>query len=154
MKIIINEDLIQTDVIASTQNEIFEQLAKPLYDLNLVNEGFLEGVRRREQNFPTGLPTEPFGVAIPHTDPEYVKQNAISVGVLRHPVTFTVMGTDDEITDVRVVFLLALNESQKQLNILKSITELIRDAKQLEKLLSCDSTEIYKILDSKLKGEI
>ena len=140
MKIIINEDLIQTDVIASTQNEIFEQLAKPLYDLNLVNEGFLEGVRRREQNFPT--------------DPEYVKQNAISVGVLRHPVTFTVMGTDDETTDVRVVFLLALNESQKQLNILKSITELIRDAKQLEKLLSCDSTEIYKILDSKLKGEI
>ena len=64
------------------------------------------------------------------------------------------MGTDDETTDVRVVFLLALNESQKQLNILKSITELIRDAKQLEKLLSCDSTEIYKILDSKLKGEI
>lgn len=154
MKIIINEDLVQTDVIASTQNEIFEQLAKPLYDFNLVNEGFLEGVRRREQNFPTGLPTEPFGVAIPHTDPEYVKQNAISVGVLRHPVTFTVMGTDDETTDVRVVFLLALNESQKQLNILKSITELIRDAKQLEKLLSCDSTEIYKILDSKLKGEI
>ena len=152
MKIIINEDLVQTDVIASMQNEIFEQLAKPLYDL--VNEGFLEGVRRREQNFPTGLPTEPFGVAIPHTDPEYVKQNAISVGVLRHPVTFTVMGTDDETTDVRVVFLLALNESQKQLNILKSITELIRDAKQLEKLLSCDSTEIYKILDSKLKGEI
>ena len=154
MKIIINEDLIQTDVIASTQNEIFEQLAKPLYDLNLVSEGFLEEVRRREQKFPTGLPTEPFGVAIPHTDPEYVKQNAISVGVLRHPVTFTVMGTDDENTDVRVVFLLALNESQKQLNILKSITELIRDAKQLEKLLSCDSTEIHKILDRKLKGEI
>ena len=154
MKIIIHEDLIQTDVIASTQNEIFEQLAKPLYDLNLVNEGFLDGVRRREQKFPTGLPTEPFGVAIPHTDPEYVKQNAISVGVLSHPVTFTVMGTDDENTDVRVVFLLALNESQKQLNILKSITELIRDAKQLEKLLSCDSTEIHKILDRKLKGEI
>lgn len=152
MEVIISEDLIQTDVFASTQDEIFEKLSRPLYQFNIVNEGFLEGVRIREQKFPTGLPTEPFGVAIPHTDPGYVKQNAISVGVLRQPITFTVMGTEDETTQVRLVFLLALNESQKQLNILKCITELIRDAKQLEKWLSFDVSEIYKILDNALKG--
>lgn len=150
----LREDWITTGVEASTREEVFKVLAQPLYDAGFVREGFLEGVEEREKNFPTGLPTVPFGVAIPHTNPQYVKDNAISVGVLKHPVTFTVMGTDDETTEVRLVFLLALNESQKQLNILKNITSIISDENFLKSFLTMTRKEIYEVLKVNLGGVI
>lgn len=150
----LREDWITTGVDASTREEVFKILAQPLYEAGFVRAGFLEGVEEREKNFPTGLPTVPFGVAIPHTDPQYVKNNAISVGVLKHPVTFTVMGTDDETTEVRLVFLLALNESQKQLNILKNITSIISGENLLGTFLTMTQKEIYEVLKAKLGGVI
>lgn len=150
----LREDWITTGVDASTREEVVKILAQPLYEAGFVRAGFLEGVEEREKNFPTGLPTVPFGVAIPHTDPQYVKNNAISVGVLKHPVTFTVMGTDDETTEVRLVFLLALNESQKQLNTLKNITSIISDENLLGTFLTMTKKEIYEVLKAKLGGVI
>ena len=142
MPILLSEDLIQTNIALTTQEDIFVKLSEPLVKLRLVKDSFLDGVISRERKFPTGLPTEPFGVAIPHTDPEHVLKNAISVGVLKSPVKFIIMGTDDESVDVRLIFLLALNESQKQLNILKNITEIIRDEKRLKNWLTLSKTEI------------
>lgn len=152
VRLALRRELIAVGVAAETREEVFEKLAEPLFRYGFVREGFLEGVKERERNFPTGLPTVPFGVAIPHTDPKYVKDNAVSVGVLKEPVKFTVMGTEDETTEVRLVFLLALNESQKQLNILKDITGIIRDEHLLGSFLAMNEEEIYKTLKEKLGG--
>ena len=64
------------------------------------------------------------------------------------------MGTDDETTEVRLVFLLALNESQKQLNILKNITGIISDENLLGTFLTMTQKEIYEVLKVKLGGVI
>lgn len=79
---------------------------------------FADHVLKREATYPTGLPTEPPCVAIPHTDHKYVRHNAIAVGILPEPVEFADMGGDPDPVHVRVIFLLALSESNKQLNAL------------------------------------
>lgn len=61
--------------------------------------------------FPTGLPTEPIGIAIPHTDAERVNRGASAVGVLPQPVVFTEMGCDDDsFVDVYAIVVLAIHD--------------------------------------------
>ncbi len=50
-----------------TQDEIFNQLDQFLLSKDVVNDGFLNAVKKREATFPTGLQLESgIGVAIPH----------------------------------------------------------------------------------------
>ena len=62
---------------------------------------------------PTGLPTVPIGVALPHADPDAVLHPAIAVGRLVTPVMFREMGTPENGVQVRIVFLLALSSKQQ-----------------------------------------
>lgn len=46
-----------------SQNDIIKALASPLINDGMVVSDFADHVITREQNFPTGLPVEPVGVA-------------------------------------------------------------------------------------------
>lgn len=149
--IVFKKDFIAIDIDVKTQDEAFEILARPLDREGIVKPGFLQGIRQREDKFPTGLPTIPFGVAIPHTDPQYVKQNAMSLGILKSPIAFGVMGSDNEQVDVRIIFLLALNEAQKQLNMLREITSIIKNEEVLSSLLGMNKHDIFEVFQTKLR---
>ncbi|WP_337024863.1 MULTISPECIES: PTS sugar transporter subunit IIA [unclassified Pantoea] len=137
-------------------DQVIRQLAQPLVEEALVVADFAEHVLAREQDFPTGLPTEPVGVAIPHTDHRHVRHNAISIGILPQPVTFADMGGEPEPVPVRVVFLLALSESNKQLNVLGWIMELIQDSDFMQQLLQLNDQEIYQRITETMteRGEV
>ena len=47
-----------------------DALSLNLLDRKLVTVDYPQAVKDREKKFPTGLPTSPIGVAIPHTDPQ------------------------------------------------------------------------------------
>lgn len=136
--------------------EIIYQLAQPLVDDDLVVSNFAEHVLKREENFPTGLPTQPIGVAIPHTDHKYVHRNAIAMGILSEPVLFEDMGGESESVPVRIIFMLALSESNKQLNALGWIMEMIQDSTFMESLLNMKIADIYSAVSQKMteRGEI
>ena len=136
--------------------QVIRQLAQPLIDEAFVVADFAEHVLAREQDFPTGLPTEPVGVAIPHTDHRHVRQNAISLGILPQPVTFADMGGEPEPVPVRVVFLLALSESNKQLNVLGWIMELIQDSDFMQQLLQLNDQQVYQLITETMteRGEV
>ncbi len=136
--------------------QVIHQLAQPLIAEKLVVTDFAEHVLAREQQFPTGLPTEPVGVAIPHTDHHHVHRNAISLGILPQPIAFADMGGEPEAVPVRVVFLLALGESNKQLNVLGWIMELIQDADVMQQLLQLDDPQIYQLISESMteRGEV
>ncbi|MBB1200973.1 PTS sugar transporter subunit IIA [Enterobacteriaceae bacterium 89] len=136
----------------TTQHEIIRMLASPLVNDGMVVSDFAEHVIAREGNFPTGLAVEPVGVAIPHTDHKHVRNNAISVGILAEPVNFEEMGGEPEPVAARVVFLLALGESNKQLNVLGWIMELIQDQHFMQQLLVMNDEEIYQSIYTKLTG--
>ncbi|WP_413743058.1 PTS sugar transporter subunit IIA [Sodalis sp. RH15] len=135
---------------------LIRQLAQPLIADGQVAEDFADHVLGREQIFPTGLPTEPVGVAIPHTDHRHVRRNAFGLGVLPEPVIFADMGGEPDPVPVRVVFLLALSESNKQLNVLGWIMDLIQDGGFMQQLLDMSNEQIHQAIFDKLneRGEI
>ncbi|MBJ2790558.1 PTS sugar transporter subunit IIA [Salmonella enterica subsp. enterica serovar Derby] len=139
-----------------SQNDIIKALASPLINDGMVVSDFADHVITREQNFPTGLPVEPVGVAIPHTDHKYVRQNAISVGILAEPVNCEDMGGEPDPVPVRVVFMLALGESNKQLNVLGWIMDVIQDEDFMQQLLVMNDDEIYQSIYTRIseRGEV
>ena len=66
------------------------------------------------------------------------------------------MGGDPDPVPVRVIFLLALGESNKQLNALGWIMEMIQDTPFMCALLTMETTEIHTAILNKMKerGEI
>ena len=127
---------------AVTFSEAVDQLSVNLLNQNLVTADYPQAVKDREKKYPTGLPTSPIGVAIPHTDPQFVKKNAVSVGVLEEPIEMVVMGTSDEPVSVSIIFLLSLAQSNKQLNILKRIMSVVQDQNELRRIISATNEEI------------
>src|SRR5688572_13356611 len=85
-----------------TKEEAILTLAALLRDGGYVKDSFGAAVLAREDVFPTGLPTQPVGVAIPHTDVEHVNNSALAVGILSQPVVFMEMGSFDGQVDVEI----------------------------------------------------
>ncbi|MCE7859606.1 MAG: PTS sugar transporter subunit IIA [Chloroflexi bacterium CFX2] len=117
-------DLLRTDHILVNVNvkdaqEAIQTLTAALVETGHVSPGFAEDVWKREQTFPTGLPTQPLAVAIPHADPDHVNKSAVCIGVLNAPVLFAQMGTDGSTSlDARLIFLLAVKEREKQVEMI------------------------------------
>ncbi|GEL14811.1 PTS sugar transporter subunit IIA [Pediococcus cellicola] len=124
--------------------QIIDELSKNLLDKKLVTKEYPQAVKDREIKFPTGLPTNPVGVAIPHTDPKYVINNAVSVAVLKKPIEMTVMGTTNEKVEISIIFLLSLAQSNKQLNILKRIMSVVQDQDLLQSFALASNDEITR----------
>jgi PTS system galactitol-specific IIA component len=127
---------------AVTYSEMIDQLSQNLLDKQLVTKDYPQAVKDREKKFPTGLPTEPMGVAIPHTDPKYVRVNAVSVGILKEPIEMTVMGTENEKVNVSIIFLLSLGQSNKQLNILSRIMSVVQNQEMLKRFENASNEEV------------
>lgn len=141
-KIIFDSSCIQRFSEETNFSSVIASLSKNLINKDLVTEGYVEAVQEREKTFPTGLPTEPIGVAIPHTDPKYVKENSISLALLAKPIKMKVMASQDEYTNVSIIFLLSLGESNKQLNILQKIMNIVQNKELLAQLMLLTNEEI------------
>ena len=141
-----SEKNIFVDLEVADFPELIHKIAQPLIDDQDVVAEYPLQVIKREEGFPTGLPTEPIGVAIPHTDAKYVKNNRVTIAALKDPIKMEVMGgMDDDKIEVSIVFLLALGQSNKQLNILQKLMSILPDAELLERIKNGNKEEIYQI---------
>lgn len=149
---LLNEELILIHLEAENREEVLKALAKLLISSGYVKESFLEAILEREKVFPTGLPTEGVGVAIPHADIIHVVKPAIAIGVLKKPVKFLIMGNPEEEVDVKLVFMLAINEPTMQINLLKNLVFLFQDKKLLHQLSETkNKKELISILSRSIK---
>jgi PTS system galactitol-specific IIA component len=143
---------IFVDIEVKDFETLIPLLAKPLIVNQDVIEDFPNQVIERERNFPTGLPTEPYGVAIPHTNAEFVMNNKVTIATLKNPIQMEVMGGMDEDTiDVSIVFLLALGQSNKQLNILQKLMGILNQEDILTRIKNGTKEEIYKIAKEEIQ---
>lgn len=150
-------DLLKTEHIlvnvnAKDAQEAIQALTMALVETGHVTPGFAEDVWKREQTFPTGLPTQPLAVAIPHADPDHVNQSAVCIGVLNAPVRFAQMGTDGStLLDARLIFLLAVREREKQVEMIAQLVTLIQTGSLLEGLAQAkDSAEALTMIQKTL----
>lgn len=149
---LLEKDLILPESESQDRSEVFREFGEILINKGFAKENYVEGLNERENQFPTGLKTEVAGVAIPHTDSSFIKENKIGFMLLKNPVEFGVMGgSGEEKVSVSVVFLIALADSNQHLQILQKIIGLIQDKEFLEKVTEMSSKEqIYKLLNEKL----
>ena len=84
----VREDLILLGVEGNTRDEVLNNISKVLIEKDIVKESFAEGLLKRENEYPTGLPVGEYNVAIPHTYPEHNKEIAVTIAVPKNPVVF------------------------------------------------------------------
>ena len=69
------------------------------------------------------MPTQPYGIAIPHTDPEFIEQPFIAVARLKHSAVWKLMASEDE-GEVKVVFLLGFKHDDYHVQLLQKLMDL------------------------------
>ena len=95
--------------IFATQDELFETMFKTMFQAGVVKSDYLEGIKEREEEYPTGLLINDIGFAIPHTDSSKVNYSQICFASLNQPVEFLNMGDKNEKIKVELVFMLAMS---------------------------------------------
>lgn len=148
----LNESLMILGMEADSSDEVFEQLGGVLTHEGYAKDSYVEALKKREREFPTGLDIDGFGVAIPHTDVSHVNKGATGVAVLKKPVTFIQMGTDDEEVEVKLVFMLSVTDPNAHIDELQKILAIIQDTDVLEQLSEAEDTQ--KIIDIIKEKEI
>lgn len=119
------DDLIFFENVA-TWEELFEQVGSKLLDKNLVKPSFVEAIKERERNYPTGLDLSVVGedtpnVAIPHTETEHCNSDQIVVVKLNNEIMFNNMIAPDKELNVRFVFFILNSQKSVQTNILSNL---------------------------------
>ena len=138
---------------AQQKEDIIQELSKRMKERNLVNADFQEAVLKREQKYPTGLLIGKRNIAIPHTEPQYVKVPCIGIATLKKSVAFHRMDTCDELVDVDVVLLLALNQAHAHMEMLSRIILMCQDEAFIEELMRAEQeTDIEQIVRERLEG--
>ncbi|QUL98960.1 MAG: PTS sugar transporter subunit IIA [Candidatus Fermentithermobacillus carboniphilus] len=133
-----DETLVVMDKSFQTKEEVIETLAARLIEKGYVKPAFAGAVLERESKFPTGLPTKPVCVAIPHADPEYCIKPCLAVARLTKPVKFGLMTNPSVQVDVSMVFLLGLHKGSDHVTFLCALTEMFQEEKYLKDLMEAD----------------
>ena len=148
----LKESLIFTNLEAKTYEDVMRAVGRQVIAEGFAKESYVDALINREKDFPTGLDIDGFGVAIPHTDVSHVNKAATAIAILKNPVTFVQMGTDDDYVDAKVVFVLAVDDPQGHLEQLQRIISIIQDKDVLEKLTQAnEASEIIDVIKEKEK---
>lgn len=146
----LKEPLIKIGLEAETFEDVMTQLGTIMIKEGYAKETYVDALIEREKEFPTGLDINGIGVAIPHTDVSHVNKEAIGIGVLKKPVTFLQMGTDDEEVNVQLVFMLTVVNPNAHMEQLQRIIQIIQDTEVLKQLLNTEKkAQIIEVIREK-----
>ena len=135
------KELVFHKLSVADKGEFFTTLSQKAFELGRVTDQFEVNVKKREENFPTGIQLEDFAIAIPHTDAEYVKEEFIAVAVFEEPVKFSSMEDANAVLDVRAAFMLGLNQPHSQLEVLTELMGIFQDKEVMNKIVNSSSKE-------------
>ena len=149
-KNLVDESLIFPNLEVNSKEEVIELLGKKLEEKGYVTDEFVRKALEREEIFSTGLPFK-IPVALPHTDAKYCNRSALAIGILKHPVIFKEMGDPQKELQVKIVFLLALDDPKSQVKWLQLLIKTFQNNELLERLSVCQkSDKIAKFLKETL----
>jgi len=139
-QVLLDERLVLLRPAVRDRDELLAAMAERLRTCGAVREGFFEALMEREKQFPTGLPTEGVGIAIPHADAEFVAAPAVCVAVLADAVPFRRMDNPAECIGAHVVLMLALNNPDAQIRTLQRLAQSIQDSEFWQRMRTASST--------------
>jgi len=139
--LVFNDKLVCIFEKAVNRDEAIYRLVSLLEAGEYVKTSFRQAVIEREKLFPTGLPTQPVGIAIPHTDAEHVKSGAIAVGILKKPVVFCEMGNPESNVEVSIITMLAISEPDMLIPFLRKLAKTFQNTEFLLGLKAAKNIE-------------
>lgn len=143
------EELIVTNLEASSKEEVIQHLIKELYKAGKIEsaEAFYQAIIDREALSPTGMEQ---GLAIPHGKSTTVKEASFAVATLKKPLTD--WESIDPSNQVDFVFMLAIPESEAGSTHLKLLSELMTRLSNPDYLKALKSAPTAKDLFNTLDG--
>lgn len=146
----LQKSLILMEMEADDSQDVFKQLGGALIKEGYAKDSYIDALAAREKDYPTGLDIDGFGVAIPHTDVSHVNKAGTAIAVLKSPVTFIQMGTDDEEVEVKLVFMLSVTDPNAHIDELQKILAIIQDTNVLDQIANAkDAQKIIEIIKEK-----
>ena len=134
----------------TNKDELFEAMFNKMHQTGVVKDNYLEGIKEREEEYPTGLLVGNTGFAIPHTDSSKVNFSQICFASLEKPVEFSNMGDKNAKVNVELVFMLAMSQPHEQVQTLQNLIDLFQDEEATNELKKCQNEEEFiKILNEK-----
>lgn len=151
----IEKELIYHRLKINNRDAFFEYISRLLEKKGIVQDGFCEALRQREQEYPTGLPVSG-GVAIPHTDGTLVNEDRLVFVTLDEPIVFNEMGGDDEdIIDVSFIILLAIGNGKKHLEVLQKLIIGIQNPDFVNGMINAESQEqMFEVVQKELMSVV
>ena len=133
-------EAISLGLTSTSSEDVIRILSNKLLTAGYVRESFADACLLREQTIPTGLPLGgEYNVAIPHTDIEHVIKSGIGMATLTKPVTFQNMVSPEDAVDVRLVFILALDQPKSQIEMLQEIAGVLQNETIIKELINATS---------------
>ena len=146
---LLDERLVVLDADVSSAEECIRLMAGLFEQYGYVQPGYGDAVAAREKEYPTGLPGKGINLAIPHTNNQLVNAPAVGVIIPRRPVEFAMMGMKEKKLSCEVVIPLVVQDTKRQLAMLKKMMKIIQDGELLRRLSdSKDKAEILGCLSS------
>lgn len=148
------EELVYKDDRFRDRSDLFKTVAKDLVSKGYVKNSFLDKLNEREDDYPTGLPGK-INVAFPHTDPEFINQEFIAVALLKEPIEFIQMATEDTKLSVEAVFILGYKKGKDQVKILQLLIDNFILEEGIEKIKKeTDKNSIVRWLKVNIEDKI
>ncbi|RPH25222.1 PTS sugar transporter subunit IIA [Buttiauxella warmboldiae] len=123
--------------------DYFSSIFFQLKEQGFVQSSFLEAIVAREKTYPTGLPTLPVAIALPHTDPQHVIRPFISVTRLSQPLAWHEMGNNDNTIYVQFIVLLGFIEHGRHLAALQKLMDCLADEEVLQTLREIKNRDTF-----------
>lgn len=97
-----------------TRDEVLDKVGEKFVENNIVKPTFIEAIKKREREFPTGLVLEGgTKTAISHSDDEHVIQDKIAIVISKEPVIFKSIEDVNKNVECNVFFVMALTKENK-----------------------------------------
>lgn len=147
----LDKDIVFNQLSFKNQEELFKFAGQVLEDKQYVKPSFYAAIVAREKQYPTGIEVNGVNVALCHTDAEHIIENKIMVLKLDEPIEFKSMETLEYI-DVKLVFILLLNNPALHLEVLQNISTILQDETYLNEIYTTQTKEnLFDLLKEKVQ---
>ena len=145
----LKEKMIWLDNRCRNTIELFQMVSDQALQLDLVTTSFLSKINERESCFPTGIQLNGYGIAIPHTDPDCIKEQFIGIIIPQKTISFKSMENEKQVVNVDLIFILGLNQPHCQLTVLQQIMRVIQNKNYVNQVVKAKNyNEIIQIFQN------
>ena len=134
-------ELVFFDIEATDSADLFAKL-EPIYlERGLVRESWIDAINKREDAYPTGLPFDAIGVAIPHVEPEHIVKPYIAIIRPKGTVRFRGMGGMPDTDAELIINLGLLAHAEDQVAVLQAMMGIFMDEEATAEIMAQDTPE-------------